>query len=203
MSNSAKLTLFCTQLYWKLWERNRVVSSTRSSRVTLRQSSPQVLQDFSPCVNRSWLPRPCFQCYGNSIPMYTSYSTLQLWSNPEFKLMHFFQLSTCVQQILDWVIWDGLNFVLTWLAPYHIITATNYLILLMMIPEISQGLFNNLYPMPKQSNFSHNNLQALQATDVTENPPHPFLLPFLLPSWRAVRSYRPHLEERDPIWGDD
>ena len=25
----------------------------------------------------------------------------------------------------------------------------------------------------------------------------------LLPSWRAVRSYRPHLEERDPIWGDD
>ena len=24
---------------------------------------------------------------------------------------------------------------------------------------------------------------------------------FLLPSWCAVRSYRPHLEERDPIWG--
>ena len=24
-----------------------------------------------------------------------------------------------------------------------------------------------------------------------------------LPSWCPVRSYRPHLEERDPIWGDD
>ena len=32
---------------------------------------------------------------------------------------------------------------------------------------------------------------------------HPFLPSFLLPSWRAVRSYRPHLEERDPIRGDD
>ena len=31
----------------------------------------------------------------------------------------------------------------------------------------------------------------------------PFLNPFLLPSWRAVRSYWPHLEERDLIWGDD
>ena len=30
-----------------------------------------------------------------------------------------------------------------------------------------------------------------------------FLLSFLLPSWRAVRSYRPHLELWDPIWGDD
>jgi hypothetical protein len=34
-------------------------------------------------------------------------------------------------------------------------------------------------------------------------PPRPFLNSFLLPSWRAVRTYRPHLEERDPIWGDD
>ena len=32
---------------------------------------------------------------------------------------------------------------------------------------------------------------------------HPFLDSFFLPSWRAVRSYRPHLEERDLIWGDD
>ena len=31
-------------------------------------------------------------------------------------------------------------------------------------------------------------------------PPRPFLISFLLSSWRAVRSYRPHLEERDPIW---
>ena len=31
----------------------------------------------------------------------------------------------------------------------------------------------------------------------------PFLISILLPFWRAVRSYRPHLEERDPIWGDD
>ena len=29
-----------------------------------------------------------------------------------------------------------------------------------------------------------------------------FLNSFLLPLWRAVRSYGPHLEERDPIWGD-
>ena len=34
-------------------------------------------------------------------------------------------------------------------------------------------------------------------------PPGPFLNSFLLTSWRAVRSYRPHLEETDPIWGDD
>ena len=33
--------------------------------------------------------------------------------------------------------------------------------------------------------------------------PRPFLISFLLPSWRAVRSYRPHLEKRDPIWGDE
>ena len=33
--------------------------------------------------------------------------------------------------------------------------------------------------------------------------PHPFLLSFLLPSRRVVRCYRPHLEEKDPIWGDD
>ena len=30
-------------------------------------------------------------------------------------------------------------------------------------------------------------------------PTHPFLLSFLLPSRSAVRSSRPHLEERDPI----
>ena len=30
----------------------------------------------------------------------------------------------------------------------------------------------------------------------------PILLSFHLPPWRAVRSYRPHLEERDPIWGN-
>ena len=29
------------------------------------------------------------------------------------------------------------------------------------------------------------------------------VLSFLLPSWRAVWSYRPHLEVRDPISGDD
>ena len=29
------------------------------------------------------------------------------------------------------------------------------------------------------------------------------LISFPLPSWRAVRSYRPHLEEGEPIWGND
>ena len=29
------------------------------------------------------------------------------------------------------------------------------------------------------------------------------ILSFPLPSWCAVRSYRPHLEEKDSIWGDD
>ena len=37
----------------------------------------------------------------------------------------------------------------------------------------------------------------------TKNLSDPFLDSFLLPSWRAVRSYRPHLEERDLIWVDD
>ena len=32
------------------------------------------------------------------------------------------------------------------------------------------------------------------------SPPRPFLISFLLPSWHVVRSYRSHLEERDPIW---
>ena len=31
----------------------------------------------------------------------------------------------------------------------------------------------------------------------------PFLVFFFLPFWRAVRSYWPHLDIRDPIWGDD
>ena len=26
---------------------------------------------------------------------------------------------------------------------------------------------------------------------------------FLLPSWRALRFYRPYLDKRDPIWGDN
>ena len=30
-----------------------------------------------------------------------------------------------------------------------------------------------------------------------------FLISFLLPSWRALRSYQPHMQESDPIWGDD
>ena len=30
-----------------------------------------------------------------------------------------------------------------------------------------------------------------------------FLNSFLLHSWRAMQSYRPHLEERNPIWGSD
>ena len=31
----------------------------------------------------------------------------------------------------------------------------------------------------------------------------PVLISFLLPPWRTKRSYRPHLEEREPIWCDD
>ena len=33
--------------------------------------------------------------------------------------------------------------------------------------------------------------------------PRPFLISFILPSWRAVRSYQHHFEERGPIWGND
>ena len=33
----------------------------------------------------------------------------------------------------------------------------------------------------------------------TNPQPRPFLISFLLPSWRAVRSYRTHLEEMDPL----
>ena len=36
----------------------------------------------------------------------------------------------------------------------------------------------------------------------SDHEPYP-IVSFLLPSSRAVRSYRPHLEERDPIWDDD
>ena len=35
------------------------------------------------------------------------------------------------------------------------------------------------------------------------DPPRPFLISFLLHYWRAVQSYRPHLEERDTTWDDD
>ena len=45
------------------------------------------------------------------------------------------------------------------------------------------------------------NIQSIPCNNM--NPPNPFLISFLLPSWRAVRSLRPHLEERDSIWGDD
>ena len=34
----------------------------------------------------------------------------------------------------------------------------------------------------------------------THHNPLPFLISFLLSSWPAVRPYRQHLEERDPIW---
>ena len=33
--------------------------------------------------------------------------------------------------------------------------------------------------------------------------PHPFPHSCLLPSWRVVWSYRPHLEEKNPIWVND
>ena len=37
---------------------------------------------------------------------------------------------------------------------------------------------------------------------VLETPPlsRPFLISYILPSWRAVRAYGCHLEVRDPIW---
>ena len=40
-------------------------------------------------------------------------------------------------------------------------------------------------------------------SDLLQSFPYFLPSPFLLPSSRAVRSYRPHLEERDPVWGDD
>ena len=46
--------------------------------------------------------------------------------------------------------------------------------------------------------YNMNNLKFAMRYSV-----RPFLISFLFPSWRAVRSYRPHLEERDPVWGND
>ena len=36
-----------------------------------------------------------------------------------------------------------------------------------------------------------------------KTPLHPFPASCLLPSWHAVRSDWPQLDEKDPIWGDD
>ena len=49
-----------------------------------------------------------------------------------------------------------------------------------------------------KSFFFTSNLRCLP-----ESLPCPSLISFLFPSWRAVWSYWPHLEERDSIWGDD
>ena len=38
---------------------------------------------------------------------------------------------------------------------------------------------------------------------MNELPFRPFFNSFHLPSWRAVRSNRPNLEEMDLMWGDD
>ena len=50
--------------------------------------------------------------------------------------------------------------------------------------------------------MDRNQWHSLCRTSTPSGTRH-FCISFLLPSWRAVRSYRPHLEDKDPIWGDD
>ena len=57
------------------------------------------------------------------------------------------------------------------------------------------------FPFPEDETRRHFSY-LVYGLEIPRDPRH-FLISFLLPSWRAVRSYRPHLEERDPIWGDD
>ena len=45
--------------------------------------------------------------------------------------------------------------------------------------------------------------QYINPSDDIQILPRPFLLSFLLPFWRTVRSYPPYLEASDPICGDD
>ena len=61
-------------------------------------------------------------------------------------------------------------------------------------------IFNDL--QVKVDDFFKNNVN-IGYTRWVKTFPHPFLLSFILPSWRVVRSYQPHLEERDPIWCED
>ena len=62
--------------------------------------------------------------------------------------------------------------------------------------------FKNYFPHKERTlEFSYSS--SYSSSDRDRFPSHPFLDSFLLTSWRAVRSYRPHLEERDLIWGED
>ena len=56
---------------------------------------------------------------------------------------------------------------------------------------------------PRASSRKIGTRKGADVTNSLKYPLRSFLNSFLIPSWRAVRSYRPHLEEMDPIWGDD
>ena len=46
-------------------------------------------------------------------------------------------------------------------------------------------------------------VQSRRFSIIYQHPLRPFLLFFLLTSWRALQSYRPYLKCRDPSWGND
>ena len=75
-------------------------------------------------------------------------------------------------------------------------------IILQLITQFKQlWLQPGLYSYPGMTWIVHE--RNHWATKLQANPLRPSLLSFLLPFWRVVRSYRPHLEVTDSIWGDD
>ena len=71
---------------------------------------------------------------------------------------------------------------------------------------VSRSYMNSL-PLARVSRYSRLSANKGYNEMITEAvnhwPTRPFLFSFLLPSWRAVKSYWRNLEGRDPIWGDD
>ena len=66
-----------------------------------------------------------------------------------------------------------------------------------MIFKIKQYVKELCCEFRKKSKFT------CKVQNLTLISPRPFLLSSILPFWLAMRSYRPHLEERDSIWDND
>ena len=63
--------------------------------------------------------------------------------------------------------------------------------------------FKYVWSIRKSSSDNENSLQLFSAKSRLQGNRALPILSFLLAPWCAVRSNQPHLEERDPIWGDD